>query len=448
MPKHVLIIGAGITGLAHAWALKRRHGDDVKVTIVEASDRVGGWIQTVEKDGFLFEQGPRSCRTRGAGAATLQLIEELGLQEQVIVADPAASFRYLYTQGSLQRLPSSLLEFLCSPLTRGLIPLLLKEWLIPKSTLPDESVYAFFARRLSPKAVETFVDPLISGIFAGDPQQLSMAACFPALYRREQEYGSLTRGMLFGKRTKPIETPFVKSVSRSPIFSLKGGMETLVNELARQLDGDIRLSTPVVSLQSEQDGMAVLLANGEKIFADQVVSTVSFPVLGKLMPKLAPLCQSLPYANVGVVSLGFYHPVLKQKGFGYLIPSKEKEEILGCVWDSCVFPQQNQSQEETRLTVMLGGIRRPELGLLSDSEMLSKAKTALSQHLGIDAAPDAVAIKRTRDAIPQYPIGHRATVTALRTQVSQLYPALTLMGSSFDGPAVNDCVANAGVEKV
>lgn len=446
MPKHFLIIGAGITGLAHAWALKRRYGDNVKVTVVEASDRVGGWIQTIEKNGFLFEQGPRSCRTRGAGAATLQLIEELGLQEQVIIADPAARFRYLYTRGSLQRLPSSLLEFLCSPLTRGLIPLVLKEWMIPKSTLSDESVYDFFARRLSLKAVETFVDPLISGIFAGDPQQLSMAACFPAIYQREQDYGSLTRGMLFGKRAKPIQTPFVKSVSRSPIFSLKGGMETLVNELARQLDADIRLSSPVASLQNEQGGMAVLLANGEKIFADQVVSTVSLPVLGKLIPKLAPLYHSLPYATVGVVSLGYHRPVLKQKGFGYLIPSKENEDVLGCVWDSCVFPRQNQSQEETRLTVMLGGVRRPGLSLLPDSELLSKTLIAISKHLGIDAAPDAVAIKRAQHAIPQYQIGHIANVKLLRTQAAQLFPVLALLGSSFDGPAVNDCVSHAYLE--
>ena len=194
--KKIIILGGGISGLSLLWSLKKKHGKQADVILLEKTSRVGGWIRTVKKEGFLFEKGPRSCRTQGHGRATLRLIEELGLQKQVIQADASAHHRYLYFQQHLQKIPSSFLSFLFSPLTRKIIPHLLKEWLVPKAREEDETVHDFFSRRISREAAETFVNSLTLGIYACDSRKLSIKSCFPSIYAWEQQYGSLLKGAL------------------------------------------------------------------------------------------------------------------------------------------------------------------------------------------------------------------------------------------------------------
>lgn len=204
MPRQVIILGAGVSGLSCAWSLKKKYGSSIQITILEKSSRVGGWIQTIRSNGFLFEQGPHSYRSKGTGYHTLQLIEELGLQDKVIEADSSARFRYLYLNQKLEKLPHNLMSFLTSPLTKGVIPALLSDFLRPKRAHSDESIYDYFARHLTPSLAETFVDPMISGIYAGDMRKLSLQACFPKLHNKEQEYGSLLRGLLFSSKDTPV----------------------------------------------------------------------------------------------------------------------------------------------------------------------------------------------------------------------------------------------------
>ncbi|MBA3817229.1 MAG: protoporphyrinogen oxidase, partial [Parachlamydiaceae bacterium] len=354
--QHFVILGAGISGLALAWYLKKRYQDQIRLTVIEKGSRAGGWICTTQQQGFLFEEGPRSCRTKGAGIATLELIEELGLQGEVIAASPDATKRYLYADKQLQCLPQSFLSLLFSPVMRGTLLSLFNEWRKTPEKYVDESIYDFFARRLSPKIAEQFIDPLVAGIYAGDIRQLSVRSCFSQLYQWEQTYGSLTKGMLFDRTSsKSTHSPFVQAMKSSPIFSFKKGMETLVARLSSKLHEHLQFNSSATTLKVLSGEIEVFLADGKNLRADRVFIALPAEATISLLKHSFPSMQtSLPEvstASVAVVNLGWSQSVLKYSGFGYLIPSREQEKILGVVWDSSVFPQQNSSNSQTRLTV-------------------------------------------------------------------------------------------------
>ncbi len=367
----IVIRGGGISGLTAAYTLQQRGYTDIM--IVEKSDRLGGCIQSVEHEGFLFELGPRSLRGSGHGQTTLALARELGLP--ITCADPSAAKRYTLRNGALRQIslrdPKLLLALLREPFRR--------------KGDGEESIDAFFRRRLGSYVADNLVDPFVSGIFAGDPTQLSLRACFPQLELWEKNNGSLLGGA-WANRGAP----------KHPLFSFPEGMEQLPRALAAQLDVSIKLNSIEVPP------------------ADLVVNT---------LPD-----RSIPRASVVVVNLGWRTHVLSRSGFGYLVPSNEAADVLGVVFDSCVFPQHNRHVKETRLTVMMGGVRRPDLLELSEEGLLEMALVALSDHLEIRRAPDVFLVTKQRDAIPQYPLGHAMPGNPCR------------LGSSYHGVGVNDCI--------
>lgn len=430
-----VILGAGISGLATAWRLKQAN-PSIDLTILEASSRAGGWIQTIDHEGFLFELGPRSCRSRGAGHHTLQLLEELGLCQEVVGADPTARHRYLWKDQQLKLLPSSLWGFLTSPLTRPLLRVLWKEWWRKPLYKEDESIAAFMTRRFSQETLDVFMDPLISGIYAGDPGELSMRSCFPELYRWEQEHGSVMRGVF--KKSSPKEmTPFMKEMSTHSLFTFRRGMETLTKCLAEKLAPHIIYNAPVESLDIQKG--QVNIRSKEAVFnATQVISTLPMHVLATVLPQLETV--SIPYASVAVVCLGYRGKVNAKQGFGYLIPSSEQEKILGVVWDSSAFPSQNLQDNETRLTVMIGGTRMADFDSYIKLDFERIALEAVSRHMGIEQLPDAIYTHIARKAIPQYPVDHHKLIE----QAKKTIPAsIILGGTAFHGVSVNDCIAES-----
>lgn len=447
MKKQIVILGAGISGLTLAWALQQKYHDSIEIHLIEKRSRVGGWIQTIRKEGFLFELGPHSCRTSGSGVATLQLIEQLGLEHQVIVADSAAQKRYLYIDQRLTSLPTNPFFCLFSRLTRDLPRAIFHDLCCSPSSEEDEGIYSFFARRFSPEIAEKFIDPLVSGIYAGDMHRLSMRSCFPKVFQWEREYGSVTRGM-FARRKKEPVSAFIKSLRRHPIFTLKEGMETLPMELAKRLSKPVITSCHVKVLQPlSKQGFEIVLDNGSKIVADSLFSTIPAKELAVLIAPmhsgLALDLSTIESVSVAMIHLGYRQQVLQQKGFGHLIPRLEKEEVLGIIWDSCVFPQQNQTLYETRLTVMLGGEMRSDLVSLSEQELVQKALKAVSRQLGIARMPDAIHCSKAWNAIPQYYVGHASKLEKIQRELNEHFPGLSILGSSYHGVSVNDCIANA-----
>lgn len=418
MSKHAVIVGAGISGLSLAWKL-RRAGQ--KVTLIEKETRPGGWVQTLKIDDYLFDLGPRSFRSEGDGQATLQLIEELGLTSSLIQAAPNARKRFLFTDGKLQQLPTGLLSLFTSPLTRPLIRSLLTEWRV-KPGHGDESIESFVTRRLGKKAAHTLFDPMTLGVYAGDIRKLSMRSCFPSLYQWEQSQGSLTKGLLRNRQS-------------GALYSLKGGMGQLIEALQQQLDIDMRLGTTV----SAVDNQSVHLASGEQIPADRIYLTVPSHIACGLLSDYAPttsrLLRGIPFESVTVACCGFLLPKLRQEGFGYLVPTLDNESILGAVWDSCAFPQQNQRPTQTRISIMFRGERPGCKTLVQD---------ALRRHMGIDALPDVLHIHVAKQAIPQYVVGHANSLLVLNSELRRTLPNVTLLGSSLYGVSLSACVAQTG----
>jgi protoporphyrinogen/coproporphyrinogen III oxidase len=346
-----LIVGGGITGLSAAWHLLKQN-PKVKITLLEKENRLGGWIRTCNEGGYLFEKGPRTFPF-SRNPHLLELIRALKLE--IISSDPSAEKRFILHKGKL-RTPGSFLP--------TLIPYLIRELFIRPATSEDESIYDFASRRFSPKIAETFFDPLTLGIYSGDIRKLSIRACFPALYKWEREKGSVVRGLFSSPKSKA-----------KGLFTIKSGMETLIQELQKQLPIEIVLNCPVEKIFEHE-----VVANGKTYHADRVISA------------LPPRCAN---RSIWVVNLAYADDVLAKKGYGYLIPTQEKESLLGVIFDSAIFPQQNRTSE-TRLTAMV----RPE-----ETEPLQAALSAVERHLGISSEPIHTSTFLAKSAIPQFEVG-------------------------------------------
>lgn len=430
MAKRVAILGAGITGLTLAWYLRQLHGHDIELILFEKSSRAGGWIQTIQKDDFLFELGPRSCRPQGTGVHTLALLKELGLEEQVIYPDPSAHRRYLYLNKQLQPIPTTPWQWLFSPLKKGVCKALWNDW----HTAPysgDETIYEFVSRRLSPELAERFVDPLVSGIYAGNIKELSVQSCFPKLKEWEEQGGGILKGILKAKKSDSTK-------AKGPLFTLSNGMESLPATLAKQLNSSLRLNTSIDSIEHRGEQLLLQTTGGTMLEVDYLYSTIPSKMMGKYFK-----VPAIPTTSIAVVSLGYRRKVLDRKGFGYLIPSSQKEQILGAVWDSSIFPTQNQSEEQTRLTVMIGGSHMTNFDDHEESDFYRIACDAMRKHLSIHAIPDLYHVHLARGAIPQYQVGHREFVEQIKKQISMISTRIQILGSSYSGVSVNDCIAEA-----
>lgn len=443
---HIVILGAGISGLATAWFLKQRLGSQSRLTVIEKSQRPGGWIQTLQTNEFLFEQGPRSCRTKGAGHETLALIESLGLQDQVITPHSDAKTRYVYNGQHLQPFPKHMWEIPFNPLTRSCLKALWRDWLMPRRQVEDESIQSFFNRRLGNSWTENLIDPFVSGIYAGDCSQLSLKSCFPLFDQWEQQSGSLLRGGLRHRSRPTHSSDFVKKMQHFPMFSFQEGMETLPRALARELGDCLSLGQKINSLKSHAQGIEIQFDDGKNLIADHVISTLPTFALSSLIaanePLLAAKMKKLSYTTVVVANAGFCQNVLPLKGFGYLVPSRFGLQVLGCVWDSCIFPQHNHGNQ-TRLTVMLGGSHHPEVSHMSEEEIIEQTLRVLREHLSIQSDPQMIQINKAQFAIPQFEVGYSKWKEDIQEQMNQFFPRLTLSGSAWTGVSINDCIEKA-----
>lgn len=430
-----LILGGGISGLSAAWYLRKKTED--KIILLENEARPGGWIESSCRRGFFFEKGPRSLRSQG-GEDTWNLIESLGMTDRVLPGDRAAQQRYLYIDQSLRKLPGSLKNVVSSPWIWAAAWPLISEGLKKTFLQDDETIYDFFSRRLSPRFAETFIDPMVSGIYAGDIHQLSIKSCFPKIYQYERSHGSIMKGML--ARKKRFNPPIQRS-----IYTFQNGLQELVDQLVKQLDIEIKLSTPAAALHF---GDAIRVDSLHESFqATHVISALPSRSLSRLLHPHDPLCaqilDDIPMASLAVVNLGFHDRVLDREGFGYLIPSSEREEILGVVWDFSTFPSQNQHPRQTRLTVMIGGARMTDFDSYSESDFLSMSLKALKKHLKISVPPDYTEVSFARHAIPQYTVGHSLRVKEIETKIHRLSPNFHFTGHSFYGVSINDCIQNS-----
>lgn len=458
----IVVIGAGISGLSTAYAIEqlaRQSELDVDVKVLEKEDRSGGKIWSIKEDGFLCEWGPNGFLDNKP--MTLDLCRNLGIDPQLLRSNDNARKRFIYAEKILHRLPENGPSFLKSKLISWPGKFRLAgEMLVPKRTAGgDETLAEFGRRRLGSEALDKLISPMVSGIFAGDPETMSLKSCFPRINELEQEYGGLIKAMLKLARKKRAEIKAGKAVASAAgpggvLTSFNNGIQELTDGVADGVAGEVLVGHGVKRLEKKQGGFLVHLESGQQYEADIVVTAspayAVAAMLDELNDKSSKILRRIPYATMNVICFGYQKDRIRHdlNGFGYLIPKAEGCSTLGTLWDSSIFP--NRAPEGMALLrSMMGGATNQGAIDLSDDEVKARTMTDLKEIMGIDCEPDFVRIYRHRHAIPQYTRGHAQRLLELESSLSDS-PDLILTGNAFFGVGLNDCVnaANRAAEKV
>ena len=443
---HILVIGAGLTGLATAWHLQQAGAD---VTVLEADELVGGVMRSVRRDGYLVEQGPNSCTL---SAELAEMITALDLSPLMRSAAPQAQRRYIVRNGRALAVPTSPLAMLRSPLfsAAAKMRVLAEPFIARRDATGDESVADFVRRRLGAEPLTWAVDPFVSGVYAGDPEQLSVRHAFPRMAALEREHGSLVRGAIAGARKRGATAEQAgRRSERHTMVSFIDGMNTLPLALADDIgSANILRRTRVVAI-GDTDGRAAVVVERDDarrvIAADAVVSTLPLHALTRIdigLKAQAALAQlaEVPYPPVVSLALGFRradvaHPL---DGFGCLVPSAEKKHVLGVLFSSTLFDGR-APEGHVLLTCFLGGVRQPEIAALDTAALVELVQPELAAMLGVTGAPKFVQHTVWSHAIPQYNIGHDGATRAAET-IESLVPGLIVDGQFRRGVSVGDCV--------
>ncbi|MCE1226332.1 MAG: protoporphyrinogen oxidase [Geobacteraceae bacterium] len=450
--KKVLVIGGGISGLSTAWLLDKRAKDagvSLDLTLLEQEQQPGGKIKSVREEGFLCEWGPNGFLD--SKPQTLELCAALGITDRLHRSNDNARKRYIFTGGELHRLPENGPSFLKSRLLSWPGKLrLLGEPFAANPPGNDESLAAFGRRRLGAEALQKLIAPMASGIFAGDPETMSLVSCFPRIAELEREYGGLFVAMLALAKKKKQERKEgkISSSAAGPggtLTSFKEGIQFLTDTLAAQLGERVRTGVAVASVTKSGDGWEIRSTAGETLQADLVISAAPAFAAANMLEgvdaSMVATLRQILYSTLNVVCCGFKteglgHPL---DGFGYLVPKEEGRTVLGTLWDSSMF-EERAPGGMALLRSMAGGACRPELMELPETELLQRVRDDLQVAMGITQSPCFSRIIRHQQAIPQYTMGHGKRLEAIEGRLSSL-PGLLLTGNAFKGVGLNDCVA-------
>jgi oxygen-dependent protoporphyrinogen oxidase len=448
---HVLILGAGISGLTVACRLQQLlpHAD---ITLLEARDRPGGTMWTTHRDGFTVEIGPNGFLD--TKPTTLQLCRELGLADRLLAASDAASKnRYLFVDGRLKPLPGGLLAFLRSDLLswRGKLSFLMERFRPRRLVDGDESVDAFAARRVGREVADVFADALVTGIHAGDPRLVSMPAAFPRIAALERDHGSVIKGLFRTAKQRRAETRARGEAYQRPgkMWSFRDGLRVLIETLCARLNRPPLLGVDVHRVIRQPGSnparptWTVQAAGRDVWTADAVVLACpayrQAALLADLDHELAERIGAIAYNRVAVVALGYRRADIPMSvdGFGFIVPQRTQRDLLGVQWCSSIFP--GRAPDGTvLLRAMCGGWQRPEVVGWEDGRLLTAVRDEVRLAMGVHAAPIFHHIIRWDRAIPQYHLGHLERVAWIDARAAQ-HPGLVLTGNAYHGVAINDC---------
>ena len=448
---NLVIIGGGIAGLSAAYYAQKL-APEAHITVLEASDRWGGKIRTEriphESGTFIVEGGPDTFLATKPFA--VELCRELGLSERLHGTNPVQRNTYVLNRERLLPLPDGLAMMVPTNvqaiLRSGLVSWPGKarmglDFVLPPHALNgDESLGAFVSRRLGREAYENLIEPLMSGIYAGDGDRLSLASTFPYLRDLELKYGSLARGALQMRRQaggKAVQG------SRSAFLTPTTGLAEIIEALLAQLaDSDLRLNSPVTGIERSGKGCIVHLVSGESLEADALIlATPAFAsarLLAEMDPELSATLAKIPYASTATVSLAYRSADLSRplNGYGYVIPRREGRKALACTWTSTKFPHRApDGYALLRVFVGRAGQNIP----WSESELVDLAREELHLSLGIRTEPLLARAFLWEKAMPQYNLGHPGLLKQV-DEVLERYPSLALAGGGYRGIGIPDCI--------
>jgi protoporphyrinogen/coproporphyrinogen III oxidase len=453
--RHVVVVGGGIAGLAAVWRLQKQRdaaSADYQITLLEAGDRLGGKLQTEQRDGLTIEAGPDSFLSyKPAG---IGLARELGIEDRIIGTRDTGDGTYILRDGRLEPLPEGITMLVptkLKPLVRSRLlsmrgkARMAAEYLVPpKQDDEDESIGSFITRRLGREAFEHMAQPLLSGIFAGDADQLSLAATFPRLRDIEREHGGLVRGMLNQRSESNGKGPAPAS-PYPPFVSFASGMGELPRTIANQLiDIDIRTGATVEKLGRKDSGYQLTITGGAAIEADAVLlatpAYVTADLLHLLDGELSALLQRIPYVSSATISLAYRDADVQglQSGRGFVIPYIEDRELTAVTWASNKF-EGRVPDGMSLLRTFVGRAGRESAVHLPDDAMLDLVQRELSDILNIQATPVSAHINRWHRAMPQYVLGHIDRLEQVDQCISR-HPGLSLLGAAYRGVGIPDCI--------
>ncbi len=473
--KHVIVVGGGITGLSAAYYLQRmaaNQGVTLRITLLEQTNRLGGKIETIRRDGFQIEKGPDSFLARKL--PMIDLARELGMEDDLVATNPKAKKTYILRRQTLHRMPPGLMLGIPTELTpfmkTGLISWRGKARAAMDLVLPrregcsDESLGEFLTRRLGREVVDQIAEPLLAGIYAGDTYALSLQATFPQFQAVEQKYRSLILGMRASKRESQITSltegsgkprlaasdgkpSSIPAIAKNSVFlSYRHGLESLVEKLEETLIGvDIRKGVRAerIVLSNVGPQLHLKLADGDVIEADAILLTVPLYAIGKLVggsPAIDRL-SALPYVSVANVIMGFdahdiTHPL---DGSGFVVPREEGRFITACTWTSSKWDHTAPSTN-VLLRCYVGRSGDERWMGLTDEDITNKVLSDLRELMGINAKPMFVEVTRWHQSMPQYPVGHLEHVKQARAELTERLPGVYMSGAAFHGVGLPDCI--------
>ena len=435
MPQKALIVGGGISGLSAAYYLSKA---GIRPTLVEKAPVLGGVIRTTIQQGCVLEAGPDGFMAAKPWA--MDLIRELGLADQIIGSNDHSRITYIVKHGKLVRLPDGLMMMVPTKIM-PLVGTSLVGWGTklrmgleffrrPNGKRPDRSVYDFLMDHYGQESIDYLAEPLLAGVYGGDPKQMSVNSVLSRFVEIESKYGSLTRGVLAAPKNPQPTDP------KSFLWTLKNGLGELIDKLRPSADV---VHGAVEELQRNSSGFRARV-NGDWMEADNVVLAAPAgdcaKVLGSLHPGLAGLLSDIPYTSSITIALGyrkhtFDHPL---NGHGFLVPKLERQYLMGCTWVGNKFNHRVPA-DMVLLRCFVGGN-----GLaLTDDELVAAARNELRRIMGLQAEPVLRSVARWPNAMAQYTVGHQQRVE--RTQaIVETIPGLHLAGNAYRGIGIPDCV--------
>lgn len=450
MSKNIIIVGGGISGLTvlHYLRQKYQKRPDIDIKLLELASQPGGTIRTIQRDNYFYETGPNGFLDNKP--STLALAYDLGLADQMITACPATKVRFICVKNVLHPLPANPFQFLnFKPLGWADKLRVLQEIFISPSDNSLETVYEFGTRRLGENFARYFLDPMVSGIFGGNAQDLNLRYAFPRIYEIEQKYSSLFKAMAalsFEKRQIHKKNSLTTGQPTGQLWSFQKGMGQLTEKLAETYRCAIKTGVSVEHIVPQNNGYCVKTI-GQEYLADEVIVSVpaysAAKMLTGLNKNLAAHLRKISYAPIVVVGLVYSGEQFEHlpQGFGYLRPTHEGSEVLGVLFSSNIFPARC-ANGEILFQIMLGGACHADTVRKSDEELFDLAKDELITILGAQGESKDQFLLRWGQAIPQYNRSYPDTYQAMTAEMDK-HPHLHLLANYLNGISVNDCTANA-----